>query len=67
MTGAHFNGGRALKNCPCSLSKTRVGGLLLALKNPGRGFYAHPVLSKKIYSGSVDLEEHILARRTTVD
>ena len=48
-----------------------------ALKNPGRGYVTvfalkNPgrvdrVLSKKIYSGSVDLEEHLLARRTTVD
>ena len=34
---------------------------VVALKNPGR------VLSQKFYSGSVDLEEHLLARRTTVD
>ena len=37
---------------------------VFALKNPGR---ADRVLSKKNYSGSVDLEEHLLARRTTGD
>ena len=53
---------------------------VFALKNPGEGFcylarsqkpwwgfYAPPVLSKKNYSGSVDLEEHLLARRATAD
>ena len=28
----------ALKNCSCSLSKTRVVLIVLALKNPGGGF-----------------------------
>ena len=37
---------------------------LFALKNPGR---VDRVLSQKIYSGSVDLEEHLLARRPTAD
>ena len=37
---------------------------VFSLKNPGR---VDRVLSKKIYSGSVDLEEYLLARRTTVD
>ena len=27
----------ALKNCPCSLSKTLIGFPVVALKNPGRG------------------------------
>ena len=49
---------------------------VFSLKNPGRGFVLivralkNPVLivfSLKNYSGSVDLEEHILARRPTVD
>jgi hypothetical protein len=37
---------------------------VFALKNPGR---VDRVLSQKIYSGSVDLEEHLRARRTTGD
>ena len=37
---------------------------VFALKNPGR---VDRVLSKKFYRGSVDLEEHLLARRTTGD
>ena len=37
---------------------------VFALKNPGR---VDRVLSKKFYSGSVDLEEHLLARRATAD
>ena len=37
---------------------------VFALKNPGR---VDRVLSQKMYSGSVDLEEHLLARRTTGD
>ena len=46
--------------------KPLVGRVLavFALKNPGR---VDRVLSQKIYSGSVDLEEHLLARRPTVD
>ena len=37
---------------------------VFALKNPGR---VDRVLSQKFYSGSVDLEEYLLARRTTAD
>ena len=37
---------------------------VFSLKNPGR---VVRVLSKKNYRGSVDLEEHLLARRPTVD
>jgi hypothetical protein len=37
---------------------------VFSLKNPGR---VDRVLSKKIYRGSVDLEEHLLARRATAD
>ena len=36
---------------------------VFALKNPVLIVF----LSQKIYSGSVDLEEHLLARRPTVD
>ena len=70
----------ALKNCPCSLSKTLIVFPVVALKNPGRGlvlivcslknpdgFRVDRVLSQKFYRGSVDLEEHLLARRTTGD
>ena len=60
----------ALKNpggVVCGRSQKPGSGLVLtvlALKNPGR---VDRVLSQKIYNGSVDLEEHLSARRTTVD
>ena len=37
---------------------------VFSLKNPGR---VDRVLSQKFYRGSVDLEEHLLARRVTAD
>ena len=52
--------------CLWSLSKTLVRVIVgrVRSQNPDR---VDRVLSKKIYRGSVDLEEHILARRTTGD